>query len=55
MNTAPGPQCTVCGREYPATLPNSSPSMVLTTVGAAGSGSVSRMCTRDERMPGTTR
>ena len=55
MNTAPGPQCTVCGREYPASLPTSSASSTFVTAGALGSGSVSRMCTRDERMPGTTR
>jgi hypothetical protein len=55
MKKPPGPQCTVCGREYPALAASSSGSMVRTTCGCRGSGLVSSTYVRDERIPGTIR
>ena len=38
MKMPPGPQCTVCGREYPALAASSSASIVCVTTGLAGVG-----------------
>ena len=45
----PGPQCRVCGREYPALAANSPASMVCVSTGLRGSGLVSRTYVVDER------
>jgi hypothetical protein len=55
MKIPPGPQCSVCGREYPALLANSSASIVCTTRGRRGSGLVSNTYVRDDLIPGTIR
>ena len=38
MKMPPGPQCTVCGREYPALAASSAASIVCVTTGLAGVG-----------------
>ena len=55
MKMPPGPQCTVCGREYPALAASSPASIVCANTGFRGSGLVSRTYVFDDRMPGTRR
>src|SRR4029079_14885841 len=55
MKMPPGPQCTVCGREYPDLAASSSASIVCANTGFRGSGLVSRTYVFDDRTPGMTR